>query len=696
MTDETITLDPVEFVPERTELGLDAMGIRVREAEWGDSEHEMFMVRQALGEIPADRHPPNRTVTLKLAVEENAAVSLAKAAQLLQKKAGLIQREGGFVRRDLDSDSSFEGPVATRVHSIGLGGIHGWLMAHRKRAPEVTLTMVTDPYFYGVEEIETNLVKGENTRRLEYELPKIKGSAPGLIRVLVKNEGTEDWNGLLHSLESRDSSGASTAKMFYEAEALTLAGKAALATRSGGSGGEANNVVKSGSLSNTWVAILSSKTGSGHMTHVGTRRLLLRVYDPSSVPDQVKLKLEWRALGTNKWSSNDVKSAPLTGNFSVIDMGECIPAQAVLGDQRWEWRLLAKTEGSIGDEIQIDTVMIPSTEQYLLVKELSSASEGGTVIWEDTFIQSEGSATGKTAPIGGTYEGAGDTDDFKVSEPASSLSRIANSDSTVNNGRYLVAGSSKAAYTSVKGSIDNRDAPYGSSTRAGILARYIDKDNWLRVSFYRDQIFIEGSPPLDGGRIIIEKCVAGVVTQLAISGKATKFAFGGDLFVTVDTAGKITAKSQGSSHGAYTTVTAEDEVFATGKTLAEGKVGFYDGMATAAAGSTLPRYYSGASASTASAALEAEEADAVCFENREIELRTDGVFRQHNIDNVWGKLVPIGFLPYAPPEGLEERAARGILVPTAGDFGVKADSGSHKLSCKVLYFPGYHFTSEAV
>src|ERR1044072_9564140 len=100
---ETITCDPIQFMPNRVELGLDSLGLEIRGdgADWGDSEIELFLVRQALGEIPADRHPPNRTVQIPLVVRKEAAEPLPAAAATLQKKIGLLAREGGVVRRGL-------------------------------------------------------------------------------------------------------------------------------------------------------------------------------------------------------------------------------------------------------------------------------------------------------------------------------------------------------------------------------------------------------------------------------------------------------------------------------------------------------------------------------------------------------------------------------------------------------------------
>lgn len=685
-SDETITLDPVEFVPERTELGLDLLGIRVRESEWGDSEHEMFMVRQALGEIPADRHPPNRTVNITLRVEETKTNNLAEAVHRLQQKVGLLQREGGWVRRDFDADSEFSEPVATRVHAAVLGGVHGWMMAHRQRAPEVVLTLTTDPYFYGIEEVELAEVKAENARRLEYEIKEGKGSAPGLIRVLVKNEGTAKWFSILHSLESRDYSNAATAKAFYEAEALTLTGKAAKGARTGASG----EVVKSGSLSNSWQSMLYSKIKATelHMTHIGTRRLLMRVYDPNmTAPGAVKMRLEWRALGSNQWTQNPIVTAPLVGGFAIVDLGEVIPDMATLGSQRWEFRLMVKTTGTVGQEIEIDCAYVLSTEQYLRAKEAANQQSGGTIVWEDNFLQAGGSATGKIADVGGAYTGAGDVDDFKVMASGDYLQRHegsgANGDSSITNGRYLISGAGEFEEVTYELELEF-DYVYGSSGgRSCQLLRYKDTSNWLMVGIERAAVQSEWY-------FVILKCVAGVVTTIKKSAVQKNLAGIRRLVrTTVKTDGSVTATI--FTGGVPLELSATDEVLGTGKTLGKGKLGIYDVDITS---TTAPRQYYHPVATLPPVGAEAVP-DAITFPNRSIEIRSDGLFRQHETDDVWGRVVPDGFLPFLPPAMLENRVAKGIIIPSAGDFGSVEDAGTHKLSARVMYFPGYHFASEA-
>lgn len=690
-TDESLTLDPFEFIPERTELGLDLMGIHVREANWGDSEHELFLVRQALGEIPADRHPPNRIATFKLRVGEDSTVNLAEAAMRFQQKIGLMQRRGGWVRRDLDTKSGFVGSVAGVVKGVAISGLDGWMMAHRKMAHEVMLSLTIGPYLYGVKELEGEVFKGSEVRKIEWLIENVRGSAPGLVRVRVKNEGTKDWMGALSVIESEDMSEAATAKLSYEAESLTLLGNAVKGVRTGASGA-GNNVVKTGSLAGTWQAVLGSRdpvTGE-QMTHTGSRRPWLRLWDPNGSAGNLRFRIEWRVLGSTRWIPNKEKASFLVGNFSYVDLGQVRLEQAVLGGQRWEFRIAVRTIGTIGEEGELDVLFIAPTEQYALAQQDIEEAAGGNVIWEDSFEEEAGNVTGKSAPLGGVYEGAGDAADFQGDPPNGRIKRSENADATINSGRFLVAGSSKRAYTTVSGTVSNlTKIPY--NMRSGYLFRYIDTSNWARVCVKRNHYTVVGGGgpvTIESGSMVVEKCVAGVVKILYDSGQWASLVDGGKLTVQVTTAGVITA----NANEGEIKITFTDTDFAVGNTLGEGKVGVYDAMTGVAAGSTETRRYSAALATTVATGLEQ---DTICFAGRMLEFRSDGVYRQHPTDDVWSKIVPDGFLHYAPPSGLEGKPARGMVLASTGNFKTIPDEGNLKMSAQAFYFPGWHYTSEA-
>lgn len=871
-SDETIVCDPVEFIPSRVELGLDALGLDVVEAEWGDSDHELFLIRQEKGEIPGDRHPPNRTVTLKLQArstgikkrtnlvpnpnfevntakwgaggggvrtnagaaiardatqafdgtaackvttpgvtnsegidgenvipvvkgktyrvsayvkgnaggellnlsvgggavgavkarqlkatkewqrvdiewtatetgntgvavctqgtsayiywvdcflwEESSALGIyfptleqikkglavwtgtanestatmgntvAEAIQRLQMKVGRWQDEGGFVKRVPDSSGGFSTPVAFVVYTAVLGGIHGWLMAHRQVANEITLVLTVGPYCYGTKEVESSEFKAEEARQLEYELAKVQGTAPGLFRLRVKNEGAGNWLTSINAMQSRDHSSAATALLSYEAEALTLLGLAKKATRTGGSGA-GENVVRSGSLSNSWQAVLLSKisaTGE-HLTHVGPRRIICRVWDQNTTAGNIRLQLQWRVLGATKWISNDEERTYVVGNFSFIDFGEVRPEKAVLGNQRWEFRVIAKTEEAIGEEVQLDQFHILPTEQFAIVEEELETLAGGQVLWEDGFAQAEGALTGKSAPIGGTYEvGALAGTDFTI---ASNLVKR----SVKGTGRIVLASASSTSNCLLEGALTvPADEGVRGFLQSGFVMRYVNSTNYVKVYLERGHSGIVGHPLKEDVRIRVKKVVAGVETTL-YSTTGIFNMFTSKWKISINGEGKMIVEITPEGGGTSITTNIESEDFKTGKALAAGKMGLYDVLE---AGATVEpaRTWDEIKASGAIAGEE-ELKQAVCYAGRSIEFRSDGVFRQHSSAEIWTRLTPDGFLPYAPPSGLEARLLKGIFMPSVGNFVAQPDSEKYKLSAKAFYFPGYHFASEA-
>lgn len=632
---ETITCDPAQFITNRIELGLDDIGLAIRgEPDWGDSEMELFLVRQALGEIPADRRPPNRTALIDVMARKEGATSLMEAASKLQKKIGTWQREGGFVRRDLDVKGGFTTSVATQVHGASIGGIQGWLFAHRQTAPDIHLSLTTDPYFYGVNEIESGLFKAENVAHLKWEIANIKGSAPGLFRCQIKNEGAVDWKGLLAAMESRDLAAVgtrnTTADIVYECEALTAAGgtvEAAVAEASNG------KVMKNSELSTGFINILNSKTlASGHMTHTGPRRVWLRAKDPNAISENIELKLVWRALGSAKWSENRAVRMPLNAGFAKVDLGEVLPEAFVLGEQRWEWKLMARARNGAGT-VELDVTYVLPTEQMLAVNA------------PPTVIQPDGQSA--KLPLTGENNALG------------------SGKAWVNPGNILTSNNVYATCEVSTGLVDTQT----------LVAK--------KFGFA-----IPGAAIITGVVVDIERKAPAGVTINDWSIKLLK----AGVLSGVDHAHATywpeadTVESYGSSTDTWIPGLTPAEVNAEGFGVGIRAINVYTVGATNISVDSvkITVYYT----------TFADE-NRVCFAARSIELRSDGVYRQHLTDNIWGRGVPDGFLPYSPPSGLEARAVRGVIAPSQGDHLAVADAGNHKISARVFYFPGYLFVSEA-
>ena len=79
------------------------------------------------------------------------------------------------------------------------------------------------------------------------------------------------------------------------------------------------------------------------------------------------------------------------------------------GTQRWEGRILAKSTVS-GDDIDMDWLMLfPVDEGYGEVSAVARIVTPTAFSARDEFDQAAGNLTGKTAPVGGNWAGAGDT-----------------------------------------------------------------------------------------------------------------------------------------------------------------------------------------------------------------------------------------------------------------------------------------------
>ena len=680
-TTETAVIDPPEFISFREELALDDIGIAIVDADWGDADLEVFWVRQRLGEIPADRHPPNRVITLKLQAKEQASLPIAEALIRLQQKVGRLEEEGGWIRRDLDDNGKFVSSVGYVVYKASLSGVQGWLMAHRQVANEITLTLSAGPFCYGTKENQAGPFKA-GARETIFEIPNINGSAPGLIRVRYKNTGAGDVISGIMGLESRDhpqnATKETTAKLALEGQELTKLGETVNAERSG------EKVIRNAAVTPTWTAIASSKIAAGHLSHKGPRRLFARVYVPNSQAATVEVRLEWRTLGSSKFSTNEPATVPVLDNFAIIDLGEVRPELEVLGNRQWECRLSAKGSAPPGitPTIDLQRLWVFPTEQFVkLVEPLQQFTPTG-ISALDNFTKTENKAvSGQNAEKGGAWSGAGDADDFQGLSSYGYIYRIATGDVNLRTGRFLRCGTGTSKIISVEASFIPFSNQISTTTlRQGLFCRYVDVNNWLMFVFI-------GINANSAGEWKLIKCVAGVETTLLTGVLVYPLAHWQELnYVSceADEGGNASVYWNGTKVGSV----AGDASLKAGGALQTGGYGIYD-CKTDATAST--RYYNSFQVITR------EGEGGICHGGRFLEIRSEGVFRQHSTEEIWARLVPDdgSFLPYAPASGLEERAMRGIIVPSAGDLGALPDSTKEENEIEVFYMPGYHFTSEA-
>lgn len=262
--------------------------------------------------------------------------------------------------------------------------------------------------------------------------------------------------------------------------------------------------------------------------------------------------------------------------------------------------------------------------------------------------------------------------------------------------RLLIASGSKCSYCTLKGEVILPAEMDVNSGAPGFVFRFVNENNYGYIGIARRSTFVFIGGKLHEtkyGETIVGKVVGGVKTIIGADGgpEGAKELTGGPVYLTVDTFGNISFNYNGVV-GPFNT-TFNDEDFEKGNVLGEGKVGIHDEYAETPTIAAKRKYLLGEVNGVV--AGEEELQNAICYAGRQLEIRSDGVFRQHPTLDAWARLIPDGFLPYAKPSGLEERATMMKLLPSVGNFRTHADAAKVSLKAQGFYFPAYHFTSEA-
>jgi hypothetical protein len=655
---ENIVLNPTEFTPNLTELDLSAGGLFIAEAgpDWGEASQTVERVRRAIGEGVVSRHWPSIDCTIPLWVGADRDVTAAAAYGPLETFVGELQKgKRLWLRRDMADAGGFAGSVACQLDGGSLTTPLGY------QPSEIALRLSRSPVWFATVEEESEEVTASSVRHLTFELAELLGTAPGLIRVQVKNEGSEDWRGCMVAIECDDFASDETALPKYEAQDLTPKGGAEVAEVSGA------KVVKCPKLTSGWQTVLYSEIdGVGQMTHVGPRRMAFRLYDPSEKTDaerrkewvgegsegsppeprQVQWKLEWRQLGSANWIQTTDGSTPLVavspcvGGYQLVDLGECRPERALAGEQRWEWRLQAMVpaagpQGSLQPYIR--DVYPATTEQWMLVKDAS----------EDPIDGEPSRAPGTVANLelaGGTVWST--PENAKTSNNSYAEAELAE----FFHSKYLHAHNLGFAVPEGATVLGVAAAVERSATSPHIIDYIVKLVKGGEVSGDNKRK-AEGLKWPTGRHNEVPDAVA---------------TYGGayDLWGVSLTAADVNSSEFGLAFAA-----ANEGATATAKVDAI----------------TVTVYYT-----------ESGDENRICFAERSLQFTDNGIRRQHVTDDVWGELMPEGFLPYMPAPGQAGQTMRGLIVPSVGDFETRADSAAADLSARIFYRPAYLFCREAV
>jgi len=495
-------------------------------------------------------------------------------------------------------------------------------------------------------------------------------------------------------LQQQNYSASVDAALFYEAESRTPLGSAATAVLTGASGAGSNTVLQ-GSLVNAFQGVLSTQASGGgnHLAHVGSYRVLGRFFRPTTNTGQVTARFTWTEGDFVNTTDNDDLIWAVEereGIFTIEDMGIVTINQPPAGTTpRWEGRILGKSTVS-GDDLYVDWLMlIPTDEGSGEARASSQVSRPAQISAFDAFDGVVGgNLAGKTAGIGGVWAGAGDVDDFQYDPTNHRATRTALSDAS-NVPRYETLGTTKFTDIAVKalvGSTNPADEIGSSLARLGIMARYVDTNNWLCFYFYRGGVYTYHVGPLIQENLwygMLLKKVAGVVSVVSAPIEETGGSWGALAAALNGTSVQVTLELIVLANGEWRVGvngkqkrSGVDTALNSTGALKEGLVGLSDEKNSALAET---RFYDSFEAWV-------PVIDRSINAGRMLELDSDRIRRQDTSGVTWGIPPYEGDFLMVPPAGPEKRVSRIVVKASRNP---DSDAGIDDLRSRLFVTPRY-------
>ena len=633
----------------------------------------------------AGSHPQNRTVTATVLIDKSTAAALQTAEQTLTRKIAKLNREGGELLLTLPSTSTITFDVEDAYLSRPFTP-----QTARGNIAEYNLTFVCRPYGRGAEQD-----LGDNTETtlpaLIFTEASIPGDVPALGRLVVDNDSSTDQWWMTWGIESRYYSSSANAALFYEAEGRTLLSDSSTTVLGGDS---ASSSVRNTTLSTDYKAVLSTQaTGGGaHLSHIGTFRVYARMTVTVGT-GTVSAALEWSEGDFLRYTRNPAVSiSTMQANSWVLaDLGLVTLTPVTAGTQRWEGRIIAKTD-TVGSDVGVDyLLLIPVAEGSGVASGVIRSFTPTSYSGEDHFTSTTaGNAlNARVAPTGGTWATSGDATDLAFDDDTLNVAgeHIKRSAVSGSSGRLAILGTTNYANVQVEVSVYYTGGGGPSWTMdQGVIARWTDSSNYLRATFTRttDSGGLNFTKTLQ----IVER-VSGIETVLASAtfpaGVGSSLAFW-KVRLAVTANGQATASvssAEISTGYEVGTVLATCEGFssrlATGGTLATGEPGIFDRVLSANAAT---RYYDDFLVAT-------NPVDAAAFANQSIEIRHDRARREDSGGTLWVKPTDYsGDYLLVPASGAEARTARMVVKFSRTDPS-SLDNGIDDLSARLFVTPRY-------
>lgn len=357
MTAFDVRLDPTAVAVNRLELQLNSAQIAVDEGgiDWGDSAIQQYLADARVGSVPVGRRWPNRIVKIPLiAISPTNTANFHIAKEALMQKVGQIQREGvGWLQRQTGLYADVIN--ATLTFPDRYGERFGWENG-------VVLQLECSPDFYAAEVAldaasSTNgVVSGALLQSSSTAV--VQGAQDARARIIITDTSGNDQNGVWWGVRSQYYDSASTAKAFYEAEALTKINGSSAHTHSGASGG--TTVMNSQLIADDWMSILVTDLSAGsQLTHRGSYRVVARAYSATAAP---KLRLLYGLGKASTFITNNATALPDSGKFYELDLGVVRIDSPAIGSPSWRGIIQAFAT-TASDPIEIDRlVFVPVAE----------------------------------------------------------------------------------------------------------------------------------------------------------------------------------------------------------------------------------------------------------------------------------------------------------------------------------------------
>lgn len=481
----------------------------------------------------------------------------------------------------------------------------------------------------------------------ELELTDIRGHVDALAELTITDTATQACDHLEVGLEQDGYDSGSPAPLVIDSDSMTaLAGAAATQSGAYDPNASGNNVIRA-TLTSTPVAICST----GAQPHVGRKRIRVSVYGSTA---DIRVRLSWR-VAEGPFTAERWVALPGANDFYDLDLEAITIAEVPSGTHSWEGYIEAyATSGT--PTLDVDNVEVLPAEVYtkarapLAAKSLVTPSVGFTAA--DEFDQTAGNLDApKAARIGGNWAEAVRTgaNGFQVETTGKTAQRTTVSDADGNSGSYATVGSTVAA-CGVQ--VDLKFAVPGQpgSRRLGLLARYVDSNNWLMGVLNPHSLGLDTVL----GRLEVYKRVSGTVTQITTTPPHLFFGIRDTwhrLLLTADARGNWALYWNLAPNSPVLALSGNDPVLATGGTLDDGKLGIYDAHPTATADTRNYDNFAG----------WALEVDHVIHSGRKAKLLSNANQRQNSDGTRYGK-VPVSEGQYLriPPStraGIESRLA---------------------------------------